>query len=247
MAQIYLNEWTILKVDDELLLPSTSNSSNGTVWWSRWDNWLLTANSADGNYNEPIIGAIEPLINVNGLIQDPFASPVLYTLLAGEDVRTQVTLTSPPAGGANALVYATFRRSLFTSAFWESNLMGAAGEISNRLQYPQTLDYQKLDYCTSPWPIIVKQAARNALASVQVMLAGLGKTSLDGMVVDLSRSAQGLADTLNQLGDEIDRDIVPWRWSHSPGPRVVSVTRPLRGPFGLGINGLSYQYAWSVP
>lgn len=249
MIQIYLNEWTLMRVDDEILMPSTRNNSDGTVWWSRWDNWLLTPNIVGDNElgadddGSPIVvvGAIEPLITVENIVLDPYGEPPNYTLLAGESVRTQVTLNTPPEGGTDALVMATFRRGLFTQQFWEANLMGAAAEIGNRILRTQVLDYQAMDYQCDPWHIVVKQAARNALASVQTMLAGLAKVQIEGMLIDMSRSAVGLSDTLNQLGEEVANDLATWRWSHAPPPGRVT---PIPGCFR---NGMVFQYAWSVP
>ena len=224
MTKIYVNEWTILKVDDEVLLPG---AADGTKWWSRWDNWLLA----------PDVGSIEPLIMINNMVIDPYASPPLYTMETGESVRTRVDLTNAPANGANAIVLATYRRNLFTDTFWSNNLRGAASEIGTRVLLGN-LDYTQLDDVTSPWGIIVKQAGRNALANVQTMLAGLAKTQIEGMTLDLSRSALGLADTLNQLGDEIDRDVVSYRHTNSPGPRAIWPVRPVPGPFINGLGGV---------
>lgn len=230
MSQIYVNEWTVQKVDNEPMTPSDlpSGPADGTIWLSTWDNWITP--STDCPYS-----AMVPMVVVNGIAADPSA----YTLITGDNVRTKLVFNATPAGGnssliggINASVLVSYQRTLFTDVFWENNLLGASGHIATLLlegcQFSEAMDYER-----DPWSIVVKQAGRNALANIQVLLASLGRIKMQQVEVDLQRSPMGLSDTLNQLGEEITAACTAWRWSHSPGPIAV---HPVRGPYNNGMS-----------
>ena len=165
-AEVFLSQWSVLNVKEEVMM---ATGSDGTVFISNWDNWLLP----------PAPEGLEPLLQLNGYVLDPEAAPPLYTIAAsGDSVRGRVALATP--AGPDAILLATFRRNLFRQSFWVSNVKQAIRDITQRLLYDfvQTVDgdgYPTLDDQNDPWHIVVKQAGKNALVNLQTMLAGFGK------------------------------------------------------------------------
>lgn len=224
MSQIYVAQWCVMSVESEVLLPI---GPSGLKWYSKWDNALLPPTDPNDTTTAP--GWLEPIVMVDGLALDTDEEVPPYQIEGGSEIRTKVLLATAGTLGPDSPVQASFRRNLFPQSFWENNFQGAAYDIGVRAMMGN-LDWMALDTVSSPAGLIIKQAGRNALATVQVMLAGLGKTTQEGMTVDLSRSAAGLSDTLNQLGEEIASGLVTWRHSNSPNGRAVWPRRGLRGP-----------------
>ena len=223
-AEVFLSQWSVLNVKEEVMM---ATGSDGTVFISNWDNWLLP----------PASQGLEPLFQLNGYVLDPEASPALYTIAAsGDSVRGRVALVT--AAGPDAILLATFRRNLFRQSFWASNVKQAVRDITQRLLYDfvQLVDgdgYPVLDDQNDPWHIVVKQAGKNALVNLQTMLAGFGKTTVENVTIDLSRAHSMIHEVIDDLEGDIDRDVVAWRWKNSPGARRAyssSAMSALRGP-----------------
>jgi hypothetical protein len=213
-TQIYVQEWANLTVKDEPLIPA---DNVGTNWVSFWDNWLLP----------PDPFGLDPLIMLNGIALTVSSD---YTITqSGDSVRGRVQLVTP--AGSNAILLATYKRSLFRNQFWINCIQSAADDISMRLLNTH-LDITRLDDTNDPWAIIVKQAGLNTLINLQTLLVGFGKTTMEGMTIDLLRAAEMIKDGMDHLYNSIDRDVVAWRWRNSPVARQVWLPPPLPGPFG---------------
>ena len=102
-AKLFMAEWSSLTVRDEVLLPV---GVDGMVFMSFWDNWLLP----------PDPDGIEPIFMRNGFVMEEGTD---YTLLqAGDSLRTKIQLVS--AEGLDAIIMATYRRSMFRNSFWDT-------------------------------------------------------------------------------------------------------------------------------
>jgi hypothetical protein len=218
-AQVFMQEWAMLSVKDEPLFLA---SNDGTVWVSFWDNWLLPE-AVPPNTQIPV-GAIEPLIMINGVVQDPTS----YKLDAGDAKRGKVTFNAVPPLGTKSIVTATYRRSMFSQAFWNRNLLMSTDEVAGKLL--TQLDVNNLDERTSPWFIIVEMAGLNALRNLQTLLAGLGRGSLGNVTMEFHQAGRMIESSITTLDKQIQFDIVNRRWITSPLPRAA--IRPFPGPFG---------------
>ena len=213
-AEVYLTEWSVLSVKDEVLMPV---GVEGRTFLSFWDNWLLP----------PALKGIDPILTKNGFVLE---DGVDYTILqAGDSVRGKIQLVN--AEGADAIIMATYRRNMFRDTFWDSNLRQSTSSTFSRLPMtpPLYANGIKLDADNDPWPIIIKQAGKNALINLQTFLAGLGKSQMEGVVIDMSRAHNMVHTVIDDLEDDINRDVVAWRWKRSPVGRAASMT-PLPGP-----------------
>jgi hypothetical protein len=214
LAEVYLSEWSVMTVKDEVLTPV---GVEGQVFLSFWDNWVIP----------PDVNGIDPIITKDGFALQEGAD---YTFLqVGDSLRTKIQLTN--AEGVDAIIMATYRRSLFRNSFWESTLRQATSSIFSRLLMtpPLWANGLNLDADNDPWPIIIKQAGKNALVNLQTFLAGLGKTQVEGVLMDMSRAHSMVHEVIDDLEGDIDRDVVAWRWKRSPVGRAASMT-PMPGP-----------------
>lgn len=213
-AEAYLSEWSTMTVKDEVLMPV---GVEGRTFLSFWDNWLLP----------PALTGIDPIILRNGYVLE---EGIDYTIIqAGDSVRGKIELVN--AEGADAIIMATYRRSMFRDNFWDTCLRQATNEISTRLLGGNRTwaANVELDADNDPWHIIIKLAGRNALINLQTYLAGLGKTQTEGVVIDLSKAADRTGEAIKALSDDIDRDIVAWRWKAAPVARAATMSA-LPGP-----------------
>lgn len=209
-AEVFLSEWSVLGVRDE---PLIATGEEGAVYVSAWDNWLLP----------PHPDGIEPLVQNRGyaMIQD---TDYVITK-AGDSTRTILTITAPK--GPDGIILATYRRNMFRKSFWENNLrMAIAGTYQRLMMAVPSLATLELDDQTSPWPIVIKQAGKNALINLQTFLAGLGKTQMENIVIDLSRAHSMVHEAIDDLEGDIDREVVAWRWANSPVMRMVKLRCP---------------------
>lgn len=214
MAEVYLSEWSVMTVKDEVLTPM---GVEGQVFLSFWDNWLLP----------PAINGLEAIITKDGFAMQ---EGVDFTFLqAGDSIRTKIHLVN--AEGVDAVIMASYRRSMFRDSFWQNTLRQAITSTFSRLlmQPPLWSNGISLDADNDPWPIIIKQAGKNALINLQTFLAGLGKHQMEGLVIDMSRAHSMVHEVIDDLESDIDRDVVAWRWRRAPVARAASMT-PMPGP-----------------
>lgn len=217
-AQIYVQEWSTLSVNDEALMAA---DITGKKWVSKLDNWVLPDTSSFG---------IDPLI----VIDNRVLMSSEYTLEAGDGIRGVITLETPVS--VDKIVLASYRRSIFRNAYWERNIQQAADEIFRRLLLGH-VDITTIDDENDPWSIIVKQGGLNAMINLQMLLAGFGRTQMEGMTVDLLRAAEMIQSGVVQMKEEIRQDIEAWRWQHTPRGRSV---RPKSITGSLGVFGRIY-------
>ena len=213
MIEVFLREWAVSTITDEPLIPVGTGAAV-TKWTSRWDNWLL-ASDADG---------VAPLILKDN---SAFASTDFSVSGHGDGVRGEITLTH--GVDVDSIILATYRRKMFPDSFWQSIIRTSIMETNMRLltNIPPVSDLS-LDLEGDPWPIVVKLAGKSALINLQVMMAGLGKSTIESVSMDLSRAHSMIHEVIDDLEQDIDRDVVAWRWGKSPMGRAVVI--PVRGP-----------------
>ena len=221
-AKLFMAEWSSLTVRDEVLMPV---GVDGMVFMSFWDNWLLP----------PDPDGIEPIFMRNGFVMEEGTD---YTLLqAGDSIRTKIQLVS--SEGLDAIIMATYRRSMFRNSFWDVCIRQATNEIHGRLMTGKTVwpaGDITLDAENDPWTIIIKQAGKNALCNLQTFLAGLGRTQMENISIDLTKAHSVVHEVIKSLEQDIDRDVVAWRWKSSPVARGVSMSAlPGPGPLWGGM------------